>query len=158
AGRPALGHGALRSPPAQEREPNPALPPAGARRARRRGLKPALSVHSERSSNRADRPFVSRQQPGFLVASPDPTALGRSGSHPMTTPTDPSTDPARIDRGKPLKRTGAIALGTSLFSFGDPLTVLAAPMKQKALTPDGDLDYFNWAQYIDPKLLRGFEK
>jgi len=76
----------------------------------------------------------------------------------MSTPTDPSNESARIDRGKLLKRTGAIALGTSLFSFGDPLTVLAAPMKQKALTPDGDLDYFNWAQYIDPKLLRGFEK
>ena len=29
---------------------------------------------------------------------------------------------------------------------------------RKALKPDGDLAYFNWAQYINPKLLRGFEK
>jgi spermidine/putrescine transport system substrate-binding protein len=36
--------------------------------------------------------------------------------------------------------------------------VLAAQMTPKALKPDGDLAYFNWAQYIDPKLLRGFEK
>jgi spermidine/putrescine transport system substrate-binding protein len=76
----------------------------------------------------------------------------------MSTPSDPSNDPARIDRGKLLKRSAGIALGASLYSFGDPLTVLAAPMKQKALSPDGDLAYFNWAQYIDQKLLRGFEK
>ena len=76
----------------------------------------------------------------------------------MSTPTEPSNDPARIDRGKLLKRSAGIALGASLYSFGDPLTVLAAPMKQKALSPDGDLAYFNWAQYIDQKLLRGFEK
>jgi spermidine/putrescine transport system substrate-binding protein len=76
----------------------------------------------------------------------------------MSTPSDPSNDSARIDRGKLLKRTAGIALGTSLYSFGDPLTVLAAPMKHKALSPDGDLAYFNWAQYIDQKLLRGFEK
>jgi spermidine/putrescine transport system substrate-binding protein len=76
----------------------------------------------------------------------------------MSMPSDPSHDSARIDRGKLLKRSAGIALGASLYSFGDPLTVLAAPMKQKALTPDGDLAYFNWAQYIDQKLLRGFEK
>ena len=76
----------------------------------------------------------------------------------MSTPTEPSNDPSRIDRGKLLKRSAGIALGASLYSFGDPLTVLAAPMKQKALSPDGDLAYFNWAQYIDQKLLRGFEK
>jgi spermidine/putrescine transport system substrate-binding protein len=76
----------------------------------------------------------------------------------MSTPSDPSNDSARIDRGKLLKRSAGIALGTSLYSFGDPLTVLAAQMTPKALKPDGDLAYFNWAQYIDPKLLRGFEK
>jgi spermidine/putrescine transport system substrate-binding protein len=76
----------------------------------------------------------------------------------MSTPSDPSNDSARIDRGKLLKRSAGIALGTSLYSFGDPLTVLAAQMTPKALKPDGDLAYFNWAQYIDQKLLRGFEK
>jgi len=76
----------------------------------------------------------------------------------MSTPSDPSNDSARIDRGKLLKRSAGIALGTSLYSFGDPLTVLAAQMTPKALKPDGDLAYFNWAQYINPKLLRGFEK
>jgi len=76
----------------------------------------------------------------------------------MSTPPDSSKTSTRIDRGTLLKRSGAIALGTSLFSFGDPLTVLAAQTSRKALKPDGDLAYFNWAQYINPKLLRGFEK
>ena len=76
----------------------------------------------------------------------------------MSTPSDRPNQPARVSRGTLLKRTGAIALGTSLYSMGDPLTVLATQMTPKALKPDGDLAYFNWAQYIDPKLLRGFEK
>jgi spermidine/putrescine transport system substrate-binding protein len=76
----------------------------------------------------------------------------------MSTPPDSANSPARVSRGTLLKRSGAIALGTSLYSMGDPLTVLAAQMTPKALKPDGDLAYFNWAQYIDPKLLRGFEK
>jgi spermidine/putrescine transport system substrate-binding protein len=76
----------------------------------------------------------------------------------MSTPSEPSHTPARVNRGTLLKRTAGIALGTSLYSFGDPLTVLAAQMTPKALKPDGDLAYFNWAQYIDQKLLRGFEK
>jgi len=76
----------------------------------------------------------------------------------VSTPTDPTTKPARIDRGTLLKRSAVIALGTSLYSMGDPLTVLAVETRRKALKPDGDLAYFNWAQYIDPKLLRGFEK
>ena len=76
----------------------------------------------------------------------------------MSTPSDSSNDAARIDRGKLLKRSAGIALGTSLYSIGDPLTVLAAQMTPKALKPDGDLAYFNWAQYINPKLLSGFEK
>ena len=66
--------------------------------------------------------------------------------------------PARVNRGTLLKRGAAIALGTSLYSMGDPLTVLAVDTSRKALKPDGDLAYFNWAQYIDPQLLRGFEK
>ena len=76
----------------------------------------------------------------------------------MSTPSDPSKQPTRVDRGTLLKRTAGIALGTSLYSMGDPLTVLGAQLTPKALKPDGDLAYFNWAQYIDPKLLRGFEK
>jgi spermidine/putrescine transport system substrate-binding protein len=76
----------------------------------------------------------------------------------VSTPPDSSNDSNRLDRGKLLKRTAGIALGTSLYSMGDPLTVLAAQMTPKALKPDGDLQYFNWAQYINPKLLKGFEK
>ncbi len=63
-----------------------------------------------------------------------------------------------IDRRRFLKRAAGVALGTSLYSFGDPLTVLAARTRPKALKPDGDLLYFNWAQYIDPGLLKGFAK
>jgi spermidine/putrescine transport system substrate-binding protein len=76
----------------------------------------------------------------------------------MSTPSDSPNKSARVDRGTLLKRSAAIALGTSLYSFGDPLTVLAAQVTPKALKPDGDLTYFNWAQYIDPKLLAGFAK
>jgi spermidine/putrescine transport system substrate-binding protein len=76
----------------------------------------------------------------------------------MSTPSDDTTPTTRISRGSLLKRSAAIALGTSLYSMGDPLTVLAVETRRKALKPDGDLAYFNWAQYIDPKLLRGFEK
>ena len=76
----------------------------------------------------------------------------------MSTPSDDQNKPAGINRGTLLKRGAGIALGTSLYSMGDPLTVLAAQTTPKALKPDGDLQYFNWAQYIDPKLLRGFEK
>ena len=76
----------------------------------------------------------------------------------MSTPPDPTNQPARVNRGTLLKRSAAIALGTSLYSMGDPLTVLAVETSGKALKPDGDLAFFNWAQYIDPKLLRGFEK
>ncbi len=76
----------------------------------------------------------------------------------MSTPPDSPNQSGRVSRGTLLKRTGAIALGTSLFSMGDPLTVLAVQTKRTALKPDGDLAYFNWAQYINPKLLRGFEK
>jgi spermidine/putrescine transport system substrate-binding protein len=76
----------------------------------------------------------------------------------VSTPPDSPNQSGRVSRGTLLKRTGAIALGTSLFSMGDPLTVLAVQTKRTALKPDGDLAYFNWAQYINPKLLRGFEK
>ena len=76
----------------------------------------------------------------------------------MSTPPDSPNQSGRVSRGTLLKRTGAIALGTSLYSMGDPLTVLAVQTKRTALKPDGDLAYFNWAQYINPKLLRGFEK
>ena len=76
----------------------------------------------------------------------------------MSTPPDSPNDSTRLDRGKLLKRGAGIALGTSLYSMGDPLTVLAARTSAKALKPDGDLEYFNWAQYINPKLLKGFSK
>ena len=76
----------------------------------------------------------------------------------MSTPSDDPKKPARVSRGTLLKRTAGIALGTSLYSMGDPLTVLAVQTTSKALKPDGDLEYFNWAQYINPKLLTGFSK
>jgi spermidine/putrescine transport system substrate-binding protein len=76
----------------------------------------------------------------------------------VSTPPENPSQPSRVNRGTLLKRTAGIALGTSLYSFGDPLTVLAAQTTSKALKPDGDLEYFNWAQYINPKLLKGFSK
>ena len=72
----------------------------------------------------------------------------------MSTPSDDFEQARGLNRGTLLKRGAGIALGTSLYSMGDPLTALAAQMSPKALKPDGDLAYFNWAQYIDPKLLR----
>jgi spermidine/putrescine transport system substrate-binding protein len=68
------------------------------------------------------------------------------------------TEVKRMDRRRFLKGAGGIALGASLYSFGDPLTVLAAQTTPKALAPDGDLLYFNWAQYINQALLKGFAK
>ena len=76
----------------------------------------------------------------------------------MTTPPDSATPAPRTDRRRFLKGAAGVALGTSLYSFGDPLTVLAARMTPKKLQPDGDLLYFNWAQYIDQGLLKGFAK
>jgi spermidine/putrescine transport system substrate-binding protein len=75
----------------------------------------------------------------------------------VSTPPE-QNQPARVNRGTLLKRTAAIAAGTSLYSMGDPLMVLAAQTRRRALKPDGDLAFFNWAQYMDPKLLRAFEK
>ncbi len=34
----------------------------------------------------------------------------------------------------------------------------AAPAKTIAAKPDGDLVYFNWSEYLDPKLIKEFEK
>jgi spermidine/putrescine transport system substrate-binding protein len=31
-------------------------------------------------------------------------------------------------------------------------------MKKVAKKIDGDLVYFNWAEYVDPELMKGFEK
>ena len=76
----------------------------------------------------------------------------------MSTSQNPPTEAKGMDRRRFLKGAAGIALGASLYSFGDPLTVLAARMKTKALAPDGDLLYFNWAQYIDQGLLKGFAK
>ena len=33
-----------------------------------------------------------------------------------------------------------------------------APAKKIAAKPDGDLVYFNWSEYLDPKLIKDFEK
>lgn len=76
----------------------------------------------------------------------------------MSTSQNPPTEGKGMDRRRFLKGAGGIALGASLYSFGDPLTVLAAQTKPKALAPDGDLQYFNWAQYINQALLKGFAK
>ena len=67
---PALADDPVRPAAAEEREPDPALPPARLRRARERRLR-------GRTPNRGSDPIVPSQQPGFLVASPDPTAAPR---------------------------------------------------------------------------------
>ena len=66
----------------------------------------------------------------------------------------------RLDR-RELLRAAGLALGTGLAgcALGDTtrgsLEDTRKPFKKAV---DGDLVYFNWAQYVDPELLAGFEK
>jgi spermidine/putrescine transport system substrate-binding protein len=55
----------------------------------------------------------------------------------------------------------ALALGLAGCGVGDEPASTAektAPAKKIAATPDGDLVYFNWSEYLDPKLIKDFEK
>src|SRR5690349_19041290 len=54
---------------------------------------------------------------------------------------------------------GAAAAGTGLYGLNG-LTVLSTKLRgtRGSLSPDGDLYFFNWAQYMNPKVLAGFEK
>jgi spermidine/putrescine transport system substrate-binding protein len=57
---------------------------------------------------------------------------------------------------------GAAALATSACAFAPTKTDAAAPKvsQQPAVKPviDGDLVYFNWADYVDPTVFKGFAK
>ena len=61
-----------------------------------------------------------------------------------------------FDRGSFLKRGAAV--GAGLYGAGGGLTLLSTNLSPKALQPDGDLQFFNWAQYMNPAILKGFEK
>src|SRR5262245_10497208 len=60
-----------------------------------------------------------------------------------------------------LRAGGGLALGATFAGCGVGLQEAPpeAPAEQvvKAV-PDGDLVYFNWAEYLEPKLLKAFEK
>jgi spermidine/putrescine transport system substrate-binding protein len=66
------------------------------------------------------------------------------------------TATSAFDRGSFLKRGAAVGVG--LYGAGGGLTLLSTRMRAKAIAPDGDLQFFNWAQYMNPKILTGFEK
>jgi spermidine/putrescine transport system substrate-binding protein len=54
----------------------------------------------------------------------------------------------------------ALALGLAGCGVGEGGSSTATPAPQKVVKaqPDGDLVYFNWAEYLDPKLIKAFEK
>ncbi len=57
----------------------------------------------------------------------------------------------------------ALALGLAGCGVGEggdstSTTKKAAPVKSIAAKPDGDLVYFNWSEYLDPQLIKDFEK
>ncbi len=55
----------------------------------------------------------------------------------------------------------ALALGLAGCGVGEEPASKAeksAPPKKIAAKPDGDLVYFNWSEYLDPKLIKEFEK
>ena len=61
-----------------------------------------------------------------------------------------------ITRRRFLERGAAAGVG--LYGAGGGLTILSTRMRAKPLAPDGDLQFFNWAQYMNPAILKGFEK
>ncbi len=61
-----------------------------------------------------------------------------------------------FDRRSFLKRGAAVGVG--LYGAGGGLTLLSTRLSPKAIQPDGDLQFFNWAQYMNPAILKGFEK
>jgi spermidine/putrescine transport system substrate-binding protein len=66
----------------------------------------------------------------------------------------------RISRRDALKIGGGVALSASLAACGVGSSSNSSADTAKLIEPkiDGDLVYFNWAQYLDPKLIKGFEK
>jgi spermidine/putrescine transport system substrate-binding protein len=61
-----------------------------------------------------------------------------------------------FDRSRFLQRGAAV--GAGLYGAGGGLTVLRTRLSPKAIKPDGDLQFFNWAQYMNPSIIKGFEK
>lgn len=67
----------------------------------------------------------------------------------------------QLSRRDVLKVTGGLALGASLSACGvggNSSSSSADTQKVIEAKVDGDLVYFNWAQYLDPKLFKEFEK
>jgi spermidine/putrescine transport system substrate-binding protein len=67
----------------------------------------------------------------------------------------------RLSRRDALKIGGGLALSASLAACGVGTNDdSSAEDTVRAIEPevDGDLVYFNWAQYLDPKLIKGFEQ
>jgi spermidine/putrescine transport system substrate-binding protein len=65
-------------------------------------------------------------------------------------------------RRRDLLRGGAgLALGIGLAGCGvgnEPAATKKSTEKVVKAEPDGDLVYFNWSQYLEPKLMKAFEK
>jgi spermidine/putrescine transport system substrate-binding protein len=61
-----------------------------------------------------------------------------------------------FDRGSFLKRGAAAGVG--LYGAGGGLTLLSTRLSPKAIQHDGDLQFFNRAQYMNPTIISGFEK
>jgi spermidine/putrescine transport system substrate-binding protein len=60
-----------------------------------------------------------------------------------------------------LRAGGGLALGATFAGCGVGLQEEAAPPPAEKVVkavPDGDLVYFNWAEYLEPKLIKAFEK
>ena len=66
------------------------------------------------------------------------------------------TAKSSYDRRSFLTKTAVV--GTGLYGAASGLTILNVKLKPQALAPDGDLQFFNWAQYMNPAILKGFEK
>ncbi len=60
-----------------------------------------------------------------------------------------------------LRAGGGLALGATFAGCGVGLQEEAAPAPAEQVVkavPDGDLVYFNWSEYMEPKLIKAFEK
>lgn len=66
----------------------------------------------------------------------------------------------RISRRRALQLGGGLALSASLAACGVGNSGGTGGDASRVIEPklDGDLVYFNWAQYLDPKLIKAFEK
>ncbi len=68
--------------------------------------------------------------------------------------------PNRITRRDAIKVGGGLALAAGLSACGVGSGADTGGDTARAIEPkvDGDLNYFNYAQYVDPKLVKAFEK